>query len=263
VDFEVCFLPREATRQPSPVVVLIDVIRASTTIVTLLDRGAPEVVLVGQRDRPRLGELRARLDALVCAEDASGLKAADADLSPSPALLHDLDLKGRRVILATTNGTLAAELVRDCGVEHVLIGCMRNAAAVMRSAVARAMRLDRSISLVCAGREQCLIPALDDSYCATVLLRHGEELARSAGSSPTLRESAKIAQNAAAVFAGTREAFDQSMSATVIRRIGAPADVGYCAEENVSELVPVLSFGTGIPAIVVRQETVVRKETKG
>ena len=103
MDFEVCFLPREATRQPSPVAVLIDVIRASTTIVTLLDRGSPEVVLVGQRDRPRLGELRARLGALVCAEDASGLKAADADLSPSPSVLHDLDLKGRRVILATTN----------------------------------------------------------------------------------------------------------------------------------------------------------------
>ena len=127
MDFEVCFLPREATRQPSPVAVLIDVIRASTTIVTLLDRGCSEVILVGQRDRPRVAELRTRLDALVCAEDTSGLKAADADLTPSPAALHAIDLVGRRVILATTNGTLAAELVRDCGVEHVLIGCMRNA----------------------------------------------------------------------------------------------------------------------------------------
>jgi len=56
-------------------------------------------------------------------------------------------------------------------------------------------------------------------------------------------------------FAGALEAFDQSMSATVIRRIGAPEDVSYCAEENVSELVPVLSFGDGIPALVVRKET--------
>ena len=255
MDFEVCFLPREATRRPPPVAGLLDVIRASTTIVTLLDRGAPEVVLVGQRDRPRLGELAARLDALVCAEDASGLKAAYADLPPSPAALHDLDLKGRRVILATTNGTLAAELVRDGGVEHVLIGCMRNGAAVMRAAVTRALRLARSISLVCAGREQCLIPALDDSYCAAALLRHGEEIARAAGTSATLRESAKIARNAAAVYAGAPEAFDQSMSAAVIRKVGAPADVGYCAEEDVSELVPVLHFGAGIPAIVVRKET--------
>jgi 2-phosphosulfolactate phosphatase len=255
VDFEVCFLPREATRQPSPVAVLIDVIRASTTVVTLLDRGAAEVVLVGQREREHLDELRARLDALVCAEDASGLKAADADLPPSPAALAELDVKGRRVILATTNGTLAAELVRDCGVEHVLVGCMRNAAAVMRAAVGRARRLERSISLVCAGREQCRIPALDDSYCAASLLRHGEALVRAGGATATLRESARIARNAATVFAGAREAFDQSMSAAVIRRVGAPADVGYCAEENVSELVPVLHFGTGIPAIVARKET--------
>jgi 2-phosphosulfolactate phosphatase len=255
VDFEVCFLPREATRRPPPVAVLIDVIRASTTIVTLLDRGAPEVVLIGQRDRPRLGELGRDLDALVCAEDASGQQAAEADLPPSPAALHRLDLAGRRVILATTNGTLAAELVRDCGVEHVLIGSMRNGASVMRSAVGLARRLDRGISLVCAGREQCLIPALDDSYCAAALLRQGEELARAGGTSPTLRESATIARNAASVFTGAGEAFGQSMSAAVIRRIGAPADVGYCAETNVSELVPVLSFSAGVPAIVVRKET--------
>jgi 2-phosphosulfolactate phosphatase len=255
VDFEVCFLPREATRQPSPVAVLIDVIRASTTIVTLLDRGCSEVILVGQRDRPRVAELRTRLDALVCAEDTSGLKAGDADLTPSPAALHAIDLAGRRVILATTNGTLAAELVRDCGVEHVLIGCMRNGAAVMRSAVALARRLGRSISLVCAGREQSLIPALDDSYCAAALLRHGEELVRAWGEPVILRESATIARNAASVFAGTREAFDQSTSAAVVRRIGSPDDVGYCAEENVSELVPVASFSTGIPAIVVKKET--------
>ena len=255
MDFEVCFLPREATRRPPPVAVLIDVIRASTTIVTLLDRGAPEVVLVGQRDRPRLAELATRLDALVCAEDASGLKAADADLPPSPAALHDLDLKGRRVILATTNGTLAAELVRECGVEHVLVGCMRNGAAVMRAAVARALSLERSISLVCAGREHCLIPALDDSYCAAALLRHGEEFARAGGSRAILRESATIARNAAAVYAGAAEAFDRSTSAAVIRKVGAPADVGYCAEEDVSDLVPVLHFGAEIPAIVVRKET--------
>ncbi len=255
MDFEVCFLPREATRKPSPVAVLIDVIRASTTIVTLLDRGCAEVVLVGRQERPQLAQLRGTLDALVCAEDASGLPAADADLTPSPAALHALDLTGRRVILATTNGTLAAELVRECGVEHVLIGCMRNGAAVMRSAIALARRLDRSISLVCAGREASLIPALDDAYCAAALLRHGEELIRASGAAASLRESARIALNAASVFAGTREAFDQSMSATVIRRIGSPDDVGYCAEENVSRLVPVVTFSTGTPAIVVRKET--------
>jgi 2-phosphosulfolactate phosphatase len=254
VDFEVCFLPREATRQPSPVAVLIDVIRASTTIVTLLDRGCSEVVLVGQRDRPKVGELRRGLDALVCAEDTSGVKAADADLTPSPAALQTLDLAGRRVILATTNGTLAAELVRDCGVEHLLIGCMRNGTAVMRSAVARAQRLGRSISLVCAGREQSLIPSLDDAYCAAALLRRGEELVLAGGGAVTLRESAKIARNAASVFAGTREAFDQSMSAGIVRRIGSPDDVAYCAEEDVSDLVPVVSFETGIPAIVVKKE---------
>jgi len=256
VNFEVCFLPREATRQPSPIAVLIDVIRASTTIVTLLDRGAPEIVLVPGGDGARLAELRSRIvGAFVCAEEPSGIKAATAELSPSPAALSGLDLEGRRVILATTNGTLAAALLREAGVEHVLIGCMRNAAAVMRSAVTLAGRLDRGVSLVCAGREQCRISALDDAYCAAALLRHGEAFAQAAGTTATLLESAKIARHAAMAFAGAGEAFDQSMSAAVVRRIGSPEDVDYCAQEDVSRVVPSVAFDTRDPAIVIRRDT--------
>ena len=246
MDFEVCFLPSEATRRPSPVAVLIDVIRASTTIVTLLDRGATELALVRQEDLPRLDAIRARVgDALVCAEDPSGVKAAVADLSPSPAALRDLDLRGRRVIFCTTNGTLAATLLRQAGVEHVLVGCMRNGAAVMAEAVALAHRLDRSVSLVCAGRNGCRIPAIDDVYCAATLMRHGEAVAKAAGIGVTLLESATIARHASAAFAGTREAFDQSMSAAVVRRVGAPDDVAYCGDENVTRCVPLVSFEDG------------------
>src|SRR5262249_35475981 len=79
---------------------------------------------VGQRDRARLGELSAELGALVCAEDVSGQKAAEADLPPSPAALESLDLAGRRGILAPTNGTLAAERVRGGGRWDVLVGAI-------------------------------------------------------------------------------------------------------------------------------------------
>jgi 2-phosphosulfolactate phosphatase len=254
VTFEVCFLPTEATRRPPPVAVLIDVIRATTTVVTLFDGGCSDVWLARRAGRARLAELRAHLGrALVCAEDRSGGKAADADLTPSPAALHGLDLKGQRVILSTTNGTLAADLLHQTGVEHVLLGSMRNGAAVMAAAVALARQLDRSISLVCAGREECRIPALDDAYCAAALLRHGEDLVQLAGETVTLTESARIARHAAMVFAGPREAYDQSTSAGVVRRIGAPDDVDYCAEVDVSRVVPVVTFDADTPAIVVRR----------
>ena len=139
--------------------------------------------------------------------------------------------------------------MRDCGVEHVLISCMRNGAAVMRSAVALAPAR-RNISR-CAPDGQSLIPALDDSYCAAALLRHGE-LVRAEDS-----DLARVGHDRAQHRVGVRrdrEAFDQSMSAAS-RRISSPDDVGYCAEENVSELVPVASFSTGVPAIVVKKET--------
>ena len=255
MTFEVCFLPSEATRQPAPVAVLIDVISATTTVVTLLDRGCSEVVLARREDRAGLTELRTRLGALVCAEDQFGAGAADSDLSPSPSRLHGLDLRDRRVILYTTNGTLAAERLREVGVEHVLIGSLRNGAAVMAAAVERARKLDRSISLVCAGREECRIPSLDDAYCAAVLLRHGQGLAEAAGEPVTIMESGKIAQHAASAFAGPYEALDQSTSAWIVRnQRGSPADVDFCAEVDVSQTVPVLTFHAGTPAFIVRKE---------
>lgn len=243
--FEVCFLPSEATRRPPPVAVLIDVIRASTTMVTLLERGCPEILLARHADRERITALRDRVGpALVCGEDPQGMKLADADLHPSPARLVGLDLAGQRVILCTANGTRAAELLQETGVEHVLVGCMRNAVAVMAAAVRLAARLDRSLSLVCAGREACRIPALDDVCCAAALLTYGEGAAKTLGREPVVMESARIARSARAAFPGIRHAFEQSATAEVLRRVDSAADIAFCAEEAVSPVVPVLTFRT-------------------
>ncbi|MGH7268180.1 MAG: 2-phosphosulfolactate phosphatase [Candidatus Rokuibacteriota bacterium] len=243
--FEVCFLPSEATRQPPPVAVLIDVIRASTTVVTMLERGCREILLARHADRDRIAALRDRFaPALVCGEDPRGLQLADADLGPSPAALGDRDLKGQRVILCTANGTRAAELLEETGVEHVLVGCMRNAPAVMDAAVRLAARLDRSVSLVCAGREACRIPALDDVCCAAALLTYGEGVARTLGREPVVMESGRIARAARAAFPSIRDAFDASATAEVLRRVDSVADVAFCAEEAASAVVPVLTFRT-------------------
>lgn len=251
--FEVCFLPSEATRRPAPVAVLIDVIRASTTIVTLLEQGCPEILLARHADRGQLAALRDRLGPiLVCAEEPQGTKSSEADLGPSPAHIRRLDLSGQRVILCTANGTHAAELLGQAGVEHVLVGCMRNAAAVMEAAVRLAARLDRSLSLVCAGREACRIPALDDTCCAAALLRHGEAGARALGRVPVLMESAQIARSAQAAFGGTRDAFEASASAAVMRRIASDADIAFCAEEGVSRVVPAVVDGARPGMISIR-----------
>ncbi len=250
--FEVCFLPSEATRRPSPVAVLIDVIRASTTIVTLLERGCPEILLARHADRDRIAGLRDRFGpALVCGEDPQGMKLAEADLGPSPARLVDLDVAGQRVILCTANGTRAAELLQETGVEHVLVGCMRNAGAVMDAAVRLAARLERSLSLVCAGREACRIPALDDVCCAAALLTYGEDVAKALGREPVVMESGRIARSARAAFLGIREAFEQSATAEVLRRVDSVADIAFCAEEAVSQVVPVLTFRTQLGPISI------------
>jgi 2-phosphosulfolactate phosphatase len=239
--FEVAFLPQEVRAVPAPVCVVIDVLRASSTIVTLLEKGCSEIVLTSDVEQTLAGHPDYRTDGtFVCAEDEAGNVAEHADFSPSLAAIHKREIRGKRVILRTTNGTVAAQTLWNVGVEHVLIGCMHNAEAVMYEAVRLARRLNKDVTIACAGRENGRITALDDVYTAGVLLQYGKKAAEEFGVKPVLRDSAKIAMHLNAAYADTMEAFADSGSGETMRRIQCVEDMAICAKRNVSTLTPML-----------------------
>jgi 2-phosphosulfolactate phosphatase len=132
------------------IAVVIDVLRASTTIVAALAHGASMVVprrsieeaLAAAADRP----------GAVLGGERGGVKIAGFDLGNSPLEYTADRVGGRPVVVTTTNGTAALAACRDAA--EVLVGAVVNRSAV--AAAARRLAGERgceSIHLVCAGTD--------------------------------------------------------------------------------------------------------------
>jgi 2-phosphosulfolactate phosphatase len=132
------------------IAVVIDVLRASTTIVTALAHGAAVVLPRRSIDDARAAAA-ARAGALLGGE-RGGLKIAGFDLGNSPAEYTADRVAGKPVVITTTNGTLALAACREA--VEVLVGAIVNRSAV--AATARRLAAARgcdAIHLVCAGTD--------------------------------------------------------------------------------------------------------------
>jgi 2-phosphosulfolactate phosphatase len=121
-----------ADARPEEAVVVIDVLRAFTTVPWLLQQGASRVLAVGSRDHARRLAACELPDALLAGEHG-GRRVPDFDLGNSPHDLRGRDLGSRPVVLRTSAGTQG--LVRTSGSRLLLA-----ASFTVADATARALR---------------------------------------------------------------------------------------------------------------------------
>jgi 2-phosphosulfolactate phosphatase len=128
-------------------VVLIDVLRASTTLTAAIAAGALQVMpCLEIAEARQLARQCSSRGPLLLGGERGGLPIAGFDLGNSPAEYVAERVAGRTLIFTTTNGTRA--MMRCMGAGRVLIGCFANLSAV-------AAKLDGTnrIHLVCAGTD--------------------------------------------------------------------------------------------------------------
>ncbi|MGG1674219.1 2-phosphosulfolactate phosphatase [Neobacillus sp. NRS-1170] len=243
MKFEVAFMPKEINAGQTQVCVLVDVLRATSAIVTMFEKGCAEIILTDDEIKT-LAERNDYLHdgTLVCAEEHDGKISPSAQFSPSLSSIRTIGIEGKRVVMRTTNGTLAGLTLWKSGIKEILIGSLHNAKAVMEKAVSKAKELKGSVTIVCAGRENGQIAALDDVFCAGVLLQYGEEAARAQNLVPSLKDSAKISRHLLSVYPDTNMAFEDSGSGETMRRINCKEDIRLSTEENISKCVPEVYF---------------------
>jgi 2-phosphosulfolactate phosphatase len=157
-------------RLADKVVIVIDTLFATTTIVTALAHGAAKVL-------PALNHSEARTIArasgagehLVLAGELHG-ETLPGFAQPTPQALSSSGLQGKTVVYATTNGTVA--LRRAQGAHAVYAACLRNARATMSDALTR--QPDRTLILLCAGATGAF--NIEDFYAAGILVGHFSSL---------------------------------------------------------------------------------------
>jgi 2-phosphosulfolactate phosphatase len=143
-------------------VVVIDVLRACSTIVTALSAGARAVLPVP--DMAEAGKIAGNLDPDVyrLGGERNGEKIEGYHLGNSPAEYTREEVEDRDVILNTTNGTQALSHATEA--KHLVAACFLNADRVVEFVREAA----DAVTIVCAGRQNRL--ALEDTLCAGLLL---------------------------------------------------------------------------------------------
>ncbi|MFD2616183.1 2-phosphosulfolactate phosphatase [Terrilactibacillus laevilacticus] len=257
--FEVAFIPKEVRTDPPPMCVVIDVIRASTSMVTMLEKGCSEIILTSdEKETYEKFRVQGIEDILICSENDDGTAAEFADFSPSISSIRQASVKGKKVIFRTTNGTRAAQTLWKQGVNGIFIGCMHNAKAVMNEVVQQAAESQKNITIVCSGRERGEIPTTDDVYTAGILMKYARMAADRLELTYVLKDSAKIAEHVNLVYEDTVAAFSDSGSGETMRRIQSTLDIALCSKENVSNLIPFIEFsGEGETIIAKKLERVI------
>jgi 2-phosphosulfolactate phosphatase len=260
VELHVAFLPQESGDVRRRVAVVVDVLRATTSILTLLERGCAEVLIAptvdaarryaeaaggaaapsaaprpgGRRSRTATGEVRT-------AGEQGGLAPEGFEFGNSPAAFARADVSGSRIVMATTNGTRALHAVREAPI--VLAGCLRNRRAAARAAVDAAIQGGLDVIVVCAGREGRF--SLDDAYTAGAITDAVVDCL--VDRIPCRPTDAVLA--AGALYRSWPDAatlFRLTAAGRNVLAIGLAEDLGYCAASDCSELVPRIGAGVSL-----------------
>lgn len=229
----VVFTKEELDRErlPGKVVVVVDVLFATSTIAAALAHGAAEVIPARDRDAA-LEEARRRPEGsyvLSGERDATTLPGF-VDATPLALLRHELS--GRALVYSTTNGTVALE--KASGAARVYAAALLNAGAVAEH-VARTL-VEPTVLVVCAGSAGR--PNLEDLYGAGYVT---SLLARRAGA----LELSDAARAALMLHEG-RDAYE-CLSAGRLGRMmlerGLEAEVRFAARRSALEVVPRFEAG--------------------
>jgi len=213
-------------------VVVIDVVRATTSIVEALANGLKAVFPTASTEEAvKLAASLGREDTLLGGE-RKGLKIEGFDLGNSPGEYVGEELNGKRLVMTTTNGTPALRAADEAA--RVLVCAFTNL-----SAVARSVADDAHVVVQCAGRGGRF--CFEDAVCAGhLLLKIREvdevtlELNDPGRAACALAERIEVS---AAFLRGT--AAGQSIEA-----IGLGDDLILCADVDRHDVVPHVQDGS-------------------
>ncbi|MBA3328648.1 MAG: 2-phosphosulfolactate phosphatase [Solirubrobacterales bacterium] len=234
MSIDVAFTRAEV--RPAETAVVIDVLRASTTITHALSCGYRRVLVVDDVDAAAALSAPGR----VLAGERSCERPPGFDLGNSPQGT-DPPL-GEELVLATTNGAPAIVAAAH-EADDVLVGCLLNLEAVC-AAIG-----ERDVLLLCAGTDGRA--GIDDVYVA------GRISASLAG---PRSDAALIAERVAGAHPEALPAIGAGTAASNLREVGLQEDIAFCAQESITSLVPRLTASSAGIAILRAESPCIEDE---
>jgi 2-phosphosulfolactate phosphatase len=232
---DVQFLPSA----PSPnllsnrVVVVIDVLRATSVMIQAMTQGLLEIIPVATVEEAfQMAKVFSR-DSIILGGERESKRIQGFDLGNSPKEYVAEIVKGKKLILATTNGTKAFHLVSSG--KEILVGSFFNMGAIAK----KCLELDRDLLIFPSGDEGKF--SLEDTVCGGMLI---QLIIKKAKKPIALTDASQCAQTLYQRFeANLTEAFRLSSHGRELMNRGFGDDLAYCAQIDMTDIVPIFREG--------------------
>jgi 2-phosphosulfolactate phosphatase len=226
-SIEVCLSPalyKYKTTTDNYVVVIVDVLRATSAFCAAFDSGAKAVIPVSGLDEL----LEYKNKGYLTAAERNGNKVDFADFGNSPGVFLQSDLKGKELAYSTTNGTQAVEMAKSCG--NIVVAAFVNLDAVCLWLLGQ----KKNVVILCSGWKNTF--SLEDTLCAGALVETLEKTGNYAhtcdasGASLSLWKSSKD---------NLQEEAKKASHYQRLVVLGQLDDLKHCFQLNVSKAVPI------------------------
>ena len=229
-SIDVAFTPADV--RPAELAVVLDVLRASSTVAAALATGYRSVLCCEGPERAE--ELRGPGRVLAGEQDCRPIPGFD--FGNSPGKLEPGE--GRELVLSTSNGCPAILAAAEESGE-VLVGALVNLDALVEAIPAGC-----DVMVVCSGTNGRF--ALEDAYAA------GRLVARVGGERS---DAARAAERIAGAYADAYEPLAESADAAVLKETDQADDIAFCAQESVLRVTPrVSAITSGMATVSERSE---------
>ncbi|MGM0532116.1 MAG: 2-phosphosulfolactate phosphatase [Bacteroidota bacterium] len=207
----------EGAKESEGLTVIIDVFRASNTIIACLGQGADCVIPVGSLEKAY--HLKEQHPGYVLAGERKSVPPEGFDFGNTPAYAATQDLNGKKIIVTTSAGTQG--IVNAQNADEILIGSFANASAIVEYILCKNPKI---VTLAAMGFES-YEKAEEDEQCAFYL----KELL--SGKTPDIHQ--------------IKEKILVSKGATRLRNLGRTDDLKFALKFNIYPMLPIYNSSTG------------------
>ena len=220
------------------VVVVIDVLRATSVMVQAMSQGALEIIPVATVEEAfQMGKVFPR-GSIILGGERGSKKIPGFDLGNSPKEYVAERVRGKKLILTTTNGTKAFHLVSSG--KEILVGSFFNIEAIAQ----RCLELNKDLFIFPSGDEGDF--SLEDTICGGMLI---DLITKKREKPISLTDASRCARILYQRFEDNLlEAFHLSRHGKELINRGFGEDLAYCAQNDITDIVPEFKGGViGVP----------------
>jgi len=238
-SIDVCYSPEllHLYELQGKAVVAVDILRATSTMVTAFAQGARDIVPVMELEECRTYAAKGCLTAA----ERDGVKAEGFDLGNSPFGYMQGQVEGRTVAITTTNGTRAIRMSEAAA--EIVVGAFLNLQAVADHLA----RLQLDVLVVCAGWKGKF--NLEDTLFAGALVERLQD--RFAFENDATLASLYLYQTAKADLLSFLR---QSSHVRRLERLEIHKDIGFCLQHDLYQVLPVWKHDRLVDLCVMSSE---------